>query len=310
MVLLVFLGVVYVQQKFMIIGIGGVIGVYYVVGGVICCLVNKDCVKYGFCCLVEFMGGFVVNINIIKVGEFDFGVLQLDVQYNVFNGIKQFEKDGKYIDLCVVFFIYFEFFIVFLCKEVNIVKFDDLKGKCFNIGNFGLGICVVMDELFIVMGWKIFDFGLVVEFKVDEYGVVLCDNKIDVFFYGVGYFSVNIQDLIIICGVKLVFLIGLVVDKLVKVNSYYVKVNIFGGLYVGYLNLMFIYGVFVLFVILFKVFDVVVYELVKVVFENFEEFKKLYFVFVVFDFKSMIKDGLLVLLYFGVVKYYKEKGWM
>ncbi|MDZ4295613.1 MAG: TAXI family TRAP transporter solute-binding subunit [Hydrogenophaga sp.] len=298
------------QQKFMTIGTGGVTGVYYAAGGAICRLVNKDRAKHGFRCSVESTGGSVVNINTIKAGELDFGVSQSDVQYNAFNGAKQFEKDGKHTDLRAVFSIHPEPFTVLSRKEANITKFDDLKGKRFNVGNPGSGTRAAMDEYLASSGGKISDFGLAAELKADEHGAALCDNKIDGFFYGVGHPSANIQDPITTCGAKLVPMTGPAVDKLVKANSYYAKVNIPGGLYAGHPNPTPTYGVLASFVTSAKVSDAAVYELVKAVFENFDEFKKLHPAFVGLDPKNMIKDGLSAPLHPGAVKYYKEKGWM
>ena len=298
------------QQKFMTIGTGGVTGVYYAAGGAICRLVNKDRAKHGFRCSVESTGGSVVNINTIKAGELDFGVSQSDVQYNAYNGAKQFEKDGKHTDLRAVFSIHPEPFTVLSRKEANITKFDDLKGKRFNVGNPGSGTRAAMDEYLASSGGKISDFGLAAELKADEHGAALCDNKIDGFFYGVGHPSANIQDPITTCGARLVPMTGPAVDKLVAANSYYAKVNIPGGLYAGHPNPTPTYGVLASFVTSAKVPDVAVYELVKAVFENFDEFKKLHPAFVGLDPKNMIKDGLSAPLHPGAVKYYKEKGWM
>jgi len=298
------------QQKFMTIGTGGVTGVYYAAGGAICRLVNKDRAKHGFRCSVESTGGSVVNINTIKAGELDFGVSQSDVQYNAFNGAKQFEKDGKHTDLRAVFSIHPEPFTVLSRKEANITKFDDLKGKRFNVGNPGSGTRAAMDEYLASSGGKISDFGLAAELKADEHGAALCDNKIDGFFYGVGHPSANIQDPITTCGARLVPMTGPAVDKLVAANSYYAKVNIPGGLYAGHPNPTPTYGVLASFVTSAKVSDAAVYELVKAVFENFDEFKKLHPAFVGLDPKNMIKDGLSAPLHPGAVKYYKEKGWM
>lgn len=303
-------GSVQAQQKFMTIGTGGVTGVYYAAGGAICRLVNKDRAKHGFRCSVESTGGSVVNINTIKAGELDFGVAQSDVQYNAVHGSKQFEKDGKNADLRAVFSIHPEPLTALSRKEANITKFEDLKGKRMNVGNPGSGSRAAMDELLAAMGWKTTDFGVAAELKADEHGAALCDNKIDAFFYGVGHPSANIQDPITTCGAKLVPLTGPAVDKLVKANSYYAKVNIPGGLYAGHPNPTPTYGVLASFVTSAKVSDDAVYTLTKAVFENFEEFKKLHPAFGALDPKDMIKDGLSAPLHPGAVKYYKEKGWM
>jgi hypothetical protein len=303
-------GSAHAQQKFMTIGTGGVTGVYYAAGGAICRLVNKDRAKHGIRCSVESTGGSVVNINTIRAGELDFGVTQSDWMYHAVNGSKVFEKDGKFADLRAVFSLHPEPFTVLSRKEANIAKFEDFKGKRFNIGNPGSGTRASMEQLLDAMKWKVSDFGLAAELKADEHGAALCDNKIDGFYYGVGHPSANIQDPITTCGAKLVPLVGPAVDKLVKENSFYAAVNIPGGLYAGHPNPTRTYGVLASFVTSAKVPDATVYELTKAVFENFDEFKKLHPAFVGLDPKSMIKDGLSAPLHPGAVKYYKEKGWM
>lgn len=298
------------QQKFITIGTGGVTGVYYAAGGAICRLMNKDRAKHGIRCSVESTGGSVFNINTIKAGELDFGVTQSDWQYHATKGSKVFEKDGAVKDLRSVFSVHPEPFTVLARKEANISKFEDLKGKRFNVGNPGSGTRASMEELLNAMGWKLSDFSLASELKADEHGAALCDNKIDGFFYGVGHPSANIQDPITTCGAKLVPLTGPAVDKLVAGAPYYAKVDIPGGLYAGNPNPTPTYGVLATFVTSAKVADATVYELVKAVFENFDEFKKLHPAFANLDPKRMVKDGNSAPMHPGAVKYYKEKGWL
>lgn len=298
------------QQKFITIGTGGITGVYYAAGGAICRLLNKDRAKIGIRCSVESTGGSVFNINTLRAGELDFGVAQSDWQYHAVKGTKVFEKDGPFKDLRAVFSVHPEPFTVLARKEANITKFEDFKGKRFNIGNPGSGTRASMEELLSAMGWTTASFGLATELKADEQGAALCDNKIDGFFYGVGHPSANIQDPITTCGAKLVPLTGPAVDKLVAASPFYAKVDIPGGLYVGHPNPTPTYGVLATFVTTAKVPDETVYQLVKAVFDNFDEFKKLHPAFANLDPKRMIKDGLAAPLHPGAVRYYKEKGWM
>jgi len=303
-------GTAFAQQKFITIGTGGVTGVYYAAGGAICRLMNKDRAVHGIRCSVESTGGSVFNVNTIRAGELDFGVAQSDVQYNAVKGLKQFEKDGAFKDLRAVFSVHPEPMTVLARKEANITKFEDLKGKRFNVGNPGSGTRASMDELMGAMGWKMSDFSLASELKADEHGAALCDNKIDAFFYGVGHPSANIQDPITTCGAKLVPLTGPAIDKLVASAPYYAKVNIPGGLYIGNPNPTPTYGVLASFVASSKVPDATVYALVKAVFDNFDDFKKLHPAFANLDPKDMVKNGLSAPLHPGALKFYKEKGWL
>jgi len=297
------------QQKFVTIGTGGVTGVYYAVGGAVCRLMNKDRATTGIRCSVESTGGSVFNVNAIKTGELDFGLTQSDVQYNAVKGEGQF-KDKADPDLRAVFSVHPEPFTVLSRKEANVTKFEDFKGKRFNVGNPGSGTRASMEELLAKMGWKMSDFSLAAELKADEQGTALCDNKIDGFYYGVGHPSAAIQDPTTSCGAKLVPLTGSAVDALLKEHPYYAKATIPGGMYANNPNPTDTYGVLATVVTSAKVPEATVYAMTKAVFENFDEFKKLHPAFANLDPKKMVKDGLSAPLHPGAIKYFKEKGWM
>jgi len=297
------------QQKFVTIGTGGVTGVYYPAGGAICRLVNRDRAKHGMRCSVESTGGSVANVNLLKSGEIEFGVAQSDVQFNASKGVGQF-KDGAMGDLRAVFALHPEPFTVVSRKESNITKFEDFKGKRFNVGNPGSGTLASMNELLAAMGWKMGDFSLASELRPDEHGPALCDGKIDGFFYAVGHPSANIQDPTTICGARLVSLTGPAVDKLVKEKPYYAMATIPGGMYPNNPNPTTTYGVQATVVSSAKVPADVVYAVVKAVFDNLDEFKKLHPALGVLKPEDMIKNGLSAPLHEGALKYYKEKGWI
>ncbi len=304
------LGTAQAQQKFVTIGTGGVTGVYYAAGGAICRLVNKDRAQHGIRCSVESTGGSVFNINTIKAGELDMGVAQSDVQFNAVKGQGQFKDAGAFADLRSVFSLHPEPFTVVARKEANITKFDDFKGKRFNVGNPGSGTLASSTQLVNALGWKMSDFSLASELKADEHGPALCDGKIDGFFYAVGHPSANIQDPTTSCGAKLVPLTGPVVDKLVADHPYFAKVTIPAGMYPNNPQATDTYGVLATFVSSSKVPADTIYQVVKAVFDNFEDFKRLHPAFAHLKPESMVKDGLSAPLHEGALRYYKEKGWV
>jgi hypothetical protein len=298
------------QQKFVTIGTGGVTGVYYAAGGAICRLVNKDRAKHGIRCSVESTGGSVFNVNTIKAGELDLGFTQSDVQFNAAKGVGQFKDSGAYGDLRAVFSVHPEPFTVVARKEANVARFEDFKGKRFNVGNPGSGTRSSMEELLGAMSWKLGDFSLASELKADEHGPALCDGKIDGFFYAVGHPSANIQDPTTSCGAKLVSLSGPAVDKLLADKPYYAKATIPGGLYPNNPQPTNTYGVLATVVASSKAPADTVYQMVKAVFDNFDEFKKLHPALANLTPQSMVKDGLSAPLHEGAARYYKEKGWI
>ncbi|MDQ2083312.1 TAXI family TRAP transporter solute-binding subunit [Xanthobacteraceae bacterium Astr-EGSB] len=294
-------------QKFVTIGTGGVTGVYYAAGGAICRLMNKERAKTGIRCSVESTAASVFNTNAIKSGELEFGVAQSDVMYNAVKGIEQF-KDGAHSDLRAVFSLHPEPNTVL--ARSNFSKFEELKGKRFNVGNPGSGTRVSTEVLIAALGWKLSDFSLVSELKPDEQGSALCDNKIDAFLYTVGHPSAAIQDPTTTCGAKLIPLSGAYVDKLIAERPYYAKATIPGGMYAGNPQPTQTYGVLATLVTSAKVSDDAVYALVKSVFDNFEEFKKLHPALANLEPKNMVKDALSAPIHPGAMKYYKEKGWL
>jgi len=299
----------YAQQKFVTIGTGGVTGVYYAAGGAICRLVNKDRAKHGIRCSVESTGGSVFNVNTIKAGELDFGFTQSDVQFNAVKGVNQF-KGAAYSEMRAVFAVHPEPFTVVARKEANIARFEDFKGKRFNIGNPGSGTRASMEEMLGALGWKTTDFSLASELKADEHGPALCDGKIDGFIFGVGHPSANIQDPTTSCGAKLVSITGPAVEKLIADKPYYAKATIPGGLYPNNPDAAQTYGVLATVVASSKTTPETVYQVVKAVFDNFDEFKRLHPALANLRPESMIRDGLSAPLHEGAVRYYREKGWI
>ncbi|MFN3986649.1 MAG: TAXI family TRAP transporter solute-binding subunit [Rhodocyclaceae bacterium] len=301
---------VHAQQKFVTIGTGGVTGVYYAAGGAICRLINMNRAQHGIRCSVESTGGSVYNLNTIRGGELDFGVAQSDWQYHAYNGSSTFQDAGANKELRAVFSIHPEPFTVLARADAGVTKFEDFKGKRFNVGNPGSGTRASLEELIGAMGISLSDFSLAAELKADEHGAALCDNQIDGFFYGVGHPSANIQDPTTTCGAKLVPLTGPAIDKLVDERPYYAKVEIPGGLYNANPDATPTYGVLATFVTSTNTPDDVVYTMVKAVFDNFEDFKRLHPAFANLKEEDMVKNGLSAPLHDGAVKFYKEKGWM
>lgn len=298
------------EEKFITIGTGGQTGVYYVVGQSICQLVNRGESEHGIKCTAPSTGGSVANLNAIRAGEQDLGIVQSDQQDKALKGQDSFESAGPNEELRAVFAAHPESFTVMARKDAGIKTFDDLKGKRVNIGNPGSGQRATMDVLMREKGWDAGVFKLASELKAAEQAQALCDNKIDAMLYVVGHPNGSIQEAASSCEAVLVPVTGPEVDKLVAEFPYYATSIIPGGMYPGSDQDTPTFGVAATLVSSTKASDEVVYEVVKAVFENFDRFKKLHPAFETLDPARMIKAGLSAPLHDGAVKYYKEKGWM
>ena len=297
------------QQEFITIGTGGITGVYYPTGGAICRLVNKGRKDHGVRCSVESTGGSVYNLNTIRAGELDLGVVQSDWQYHAYNGTAKFKDQVPFKERRAVFSIHAEPVTIIARADAGIKTVQDLLGKRVNIGNPGSGTEATWNVMWKAMGHTNDDLRLAAQMKSAETPGALCDNKIDALFWLVGHPNGLSKEATTTCDAVMVEVSGPAIDKLVADNSFYRMATIPGGMYRGSPNDTLTFGVGATFVSSTATPADTVYQVVKAVFENFDSFKKLHPAFNNLKESEMISDGLSAPLHAGALKYYKERGW-
>lgn len=296
------------QDRYVTIGTGGQTGVYYVAGQSICRFVNRNAENLK--CNAPASGGGVANVNGLRSGEFNFGVMQSDHQYKAMQGLAPFEKEGAMGELRAVFSLQSEVFTVLARRDANIKGLDDLKGKRVNIGNPGSGQRDTLEEIMKVKGWDKSVFSLAAELKPAEQASALGDNNIDAMTYFVGHPNGAIQEATTTVDAVLVPITGPEIDKLLADKHYYTKAEVPGGLYKGNESATPSIGGKAVLSTTSKVDPEVVYQLVKAVFENIERFKRLHPAFADLKPEDMIEVGLTAPLHEGAERYYKERGWL
>jgi len=297
-------------QTFVSIGTGGVTGVYYPTGGAICRLVNRQRKQHGVRCSVESTGGSGYNLNTIRSGALEMGVVQSDWQHHAYRGSARFEGAGPFTALRALFSVHPEPATIVARADSGIGHVRDLRGKRFNVGNSGSGTRASWQVLAQVFGLSNDDLALASELKSAEMAQALCDNKIDAFMIMIGHPSGLIEETVSTCNAKLVAIEGPEVDALVADNAFYRKAVIPGGLYRGNPDATPTYGVGATFVTSTRVPADVVYPVIKAVFDNLEQFKALHPAFANLKAVEMIKDSLTAPLHEGAIRYYRERGWM
>lgn len=292
--------------EFVTIGTGGVTGTYYPTGGAICRLVNQYKKETKIRCSVESTGGSVYNVNTIKNGELDFGIVQSDIVYQASRGEGAF-KDAAIPKLKSVMAIYPELLTLVTRKDANINSLLDVKGKRINLGNPGSGNEATSLTLFDESGIKKEDLKFAGALKASEMPDALRDNKIDGYFYMVGHPTANIQDAANSVDVKIVPIEGANVDTLIKKYPYFAKANVPGSIYKGNDADIPTFGVKAVLVTSDDVSVDAVYTVVKAILENFDEFKQLHPAYSQITKKSLL-DGLSAPLHEGAKKYFQEAG--
>ncbi len=292
------------------IGTGGQTGVYYVVGQSVCRLLNRNSAEHGIRCNAPSSGGSVANVNAIRGGEMNMGVVQSDIQYKSYEGIQSFESEGPFSDMRALFALHGEPLTIVARNDANIAGVKDLKGKRVNIGNPGSGQRDTMDVVMQALGWTVDDFALASALDAAEQAAALGDNNIDAMVYVVGHPNGSIQEATTTVDANLVSVSGPEIDQLISDRPYYAKAIIPGGLYRGNDADTETFGVRATLVASTATDDETVYQTVKAVFENFDRFKRLHPAFATLKEEEMIKDGLSAPLHEGAIRYYKERGWM
>lgn len=118
---------------------GGVTGVYYPAGGAICRLVNKDRRDHGIRCSAESTDGSIFNVNSLRSGDLELGIVQSDWQHHAYLGDSALEDSSPFDDLRSIFSLHPEPVTVIASQQSGIIDINDLKQKRVNIGNPGSG---------------------------------------------------------------------------------------------------------------------------------------------------------------------------
>ncbi|MBV8938883.1 MAG: TAXI family TRAP transporter solute-binding subunit [Alphaproteobacteria bacterium] len=297
------------DEKLVTVGTAGVTGVYYPAGGAICRLVNRGRKEHGIRCAVESTGGSISNLDAMRAGELDMGIVQSDWLYHAYKGSDLFADEGPNHHLRAVFSLHSEPFIVLTRADAKIDSFDQLKGKRINIGSPGSGMRATMEALMKRKGWTEKSFASVMELKPSEQAQALCANRIDAMIYAAGNPNGAIQQVTMLCNTKLVGVTGPDADALVQENPYYFRAVIPGGMYQGNPNPVQTIGVEAVLVAPDTLSPEIVYDMVKAVFDNLDNFKTLHPVFATLDAPHMVHDAAtLAPLHEGAARYYREKG--
>ena len=298
------------EEKFITIGTGGQTGVYYVVGQSICGLVNRGQAQHGVRCTAPSTGGSIANLNAMREGAMEMGVVQSDWQYHSYNGTSQFEDAGPFDDLRAVFSVHPEPFNVIARDDSGIETFEDLKGKRVNVGNPGSGQRATMDVVMEAMGWSIGDFALASELQSAEQAGALGDNNVDAIIFTVGHPNGSIQEATTTTDARLISVDTDEIKALVEERPYYAMATVPGGMYRGTDEDVTTFGVLATFVAPASVDDDVIYAVVSAVFENFDRFKGLHPAFAILEEEAMITNGISAPLHEGAARYYRERGWI
>jgi uncharacterized protein len=256
-------------QQFLTIGTGGVVGVYFPVGGATAAIVNQA--NVGLRLTVESTGGSVFNVRAIQEDQLDLALAQSDVTYQAYHGEAAFEGE-PFEGIRVLMGLHAEPMHLVCQQDANVASFRDIAGLRVSIGNPGSGILNTVRAMLDVFGMTEEDFSA--EYlRAAEAPDFLRDGRIDCFFYTVGIGGAAIRDITATADVNIVPLDDPELAALIEAEPYYAFATVPAGTYGNQPDDVTLFGVKALFVTSAALPEEHAFAIVNAVLENLEQFR-------------------------------------
>ena len=216
--------------KIVSLGTGELNGVYYPVGRAICDIVDRDINRHGGRCSPEKTAGSVYNVDALRGGDLEFGIVQSDVAYAAYNGEGAY-ADKPFHDLRSVMVLYPEYITILVREGSGIRQIADLAGRRINVGRRGGGALATWDVIETALGWKNGGRTQVSDLGPHAAAQALCAGEIDASVLVVGHPSGMVETQLGACATNFVAISGPEIDALVARAPYLKKGTIQGALY-------------------------------------------------------------------------------
>lgn len=256
-----------------VVGTGGLSGVYYPVGKALCDMLNRGRAMHGLSCRADSTGGSVDNIERLRSGQANVAIVQSDILYYAVNGYGPFKDKGPDAQLRAIVALHPETFTVLARADSGIRTLEDLPGKRINIGNPGSGQNTFFGLVMKVMGWTPATFLALTEKPADEQAAALCAGEVDAIVFVAGHPNAAIKSAASNCATNLVDIHNDPIDKLVSAYPYFSASVIPGDKYPGSPTAIHSFGVYAVLATRADVADDTIGKLTQVLFNGFSDLK-------------------------------------
>ena len=217
--------------KFISIATGGTAGTYYPIGGAMAEIINKDVPNVN--ASAQATGASVANINMLKEGRVELGIVQNDITYYAVNGTEMFEDTGKIESLRGVASLYPETCQFVVLESSGIKSINDLKGKMVAVGAAGSGAEANARQILEAYGITYDDVNEQFLSFADG-AIALKDGTVDAAFLTAGYPTASVQDVASQNQIRLLAVDDAQADALIAKYPFYTKTTIPSGAYQGF----------------------------------------------------------------------------
>ena len=298
-----------VTRSHVTIGTASQTGIYYPLGGSICRLLNLETSRHGLGCSEEPSSGSVPNIESLRRGRLDVGIVPSDVLADAVAGEGSFIAEGPTTELRILFAGPEEMLTVVARKELGIRAVADIRGTRISVGNPGSRQRANIDRVMASLGLRRSDFVDVRELSPAEQNRAFCVKELDVIVYSVGHPSGLIHDVTRTCHGILVDVSGPAIDQMLSKYREYERAVIPGGMYADNPAEVRTFGVRAVVVSSPRVSETMAYEITRAVFDNFDAFRRLHPAFEGLTSAEMVRASGRAPVHAGAIRYYRERGW-
>jgi uncharacterized protein len=290
-------------QTRLLVGTGGLAGVYYPIGGAIAKIITSK-VK-GMEATVQTSAAGMENLRLLSMKEIDMGLVQNSDAYNAFNGLLFF-KDKPIKNIRGIAVLYPQPIQIIVRADSNIKSFYDLKGKRVGVGAPGSGEETTFQRLMSVykLTYKDMDAKLI---SLAEQSAQFKDRHLDAMWYVSGVPASGILDVASVLSIKLIPIMGKERDDLIKMDPYFVKSVVKKGSYPGMTEDLETIASPAYLICLESLKEEDVYRMTKAIFENLNEIAASHKQGENVKLETAL-IGSTIPLHPGAAKFYKEKG--
>jgi uncharacterized protein len=291
-----------------VIGVADPLDSGYPLGGSICRLFNLDTPRHGLRCVDEFSAGSVANIELLRRGRIDVGIVSSDVLADAVTGQRTFASSGPSTDLRVLFSGHADVFTLVARQGSGIRSLADLRGKRIGIGNPGSRQRAKMDRVLAALGLTRSDFAGLHELAPAEQNRAFCDGELDAIVYSVAHPNGLVRDATFTCDGVLIPARGPVIEEMLSEYQELEHAVIPGGTYPLNPSDVDTFGVLAEVVTTKEMSDTVAFEITRAVFDNLDDFRRLHPAFEALSVPAMIRSIGRAPVHAGAARYYREHG--
>lgn len=296
-------GGIAMAQTRLLIGTGGLSGVYYPIGGAIAQIITKK--VSGLEATVQTSAAGLENIRLLSLNEIDMGLVQNSDAYNAFQGLSNFQ-DKPIKNIRGISVLYPQPIQIIVQADSKIKSFYDLKGKRVGVGAPGSGEENTFRRLMAAynMTYKDMDAKMI---SLAEQTNQFKDRHIDAMWYVSGLPASGILDVASVLSIRMVPIMGKERDALIKADPYFTKSTVKKGVYPGMTGDVETIASPAYLICLEKLKTDDVYRITKAMFENVKDIAASHKQGEYIQLKTALV-GSTIPLHPGAEKYYKEVG--